>query len=84
MKAATVAPLNVGAWSPAWQLLAECFPTTADNSATLAPDGQRIPIGIVTDRDIALALVDWPDRVAHLAVGDVMSTNLVMFQRTAS
>ena len=41
------------------------------------PDGQRMPIGIVTDRDIALALVDWPDRVAQLAVGDVMSTNLV-------
>jgi CBS domain-containing protein len=41
------------------------------------PDGQRIPIGILTDRDIALAVVDWPDRVAHLAVGDVMSTHLV-------
>ena len=41
------------------------------------PDDQRVPMGILTDRDIALALVDWPDRVAQLAVSDVMSNNLV-------
>jgi predicted transcriptional regulator len=41
------------------------------------PDGQRMPVGILTDRDIALALADWPDRVAHMTVSDVMSTSLV-------
>jgi len=39
-------------------------------------DGQRAPIGILTDRDIALA-VDRLLRMPHLKVADVMSTPLV-------
>jgi len=40
------------------------------------PDGERVPIGILTDRDIALAI----DRLLHLPrlkVADVMSVDLV-------
>jgi len=40
-------------------------------------DSRRQPVGIITDRDIALALVDWPHRLAQLAVSDVMSANLI-------
>jgi CBS domain-containing protein len=41
------------------------------------PDGHCMPIGIITDRDIALALVDWPDRLPQMTVRDLMSANLV-------
>ena len=40
------------------------------------PDGERVPIGIVTDRDIALA-VDRLLRLPQLKVADVMSADLV-------
>jgi CBS domain-containing protein len=40
------------------------------------PDGERVPIGILTDRDIALA-VDRLLRLPHLRVADVMSAELV-------
>jgi CBS domain-containing protein len=39
-------------------------------------DGKRSPIGILTDRDIALA-VDLLVRLPHLKVADLMSTELV-------
>lgn len=41
------------------------------------PDGHRMPVGVITDRDIALALVDWPEGLPQLTVADVMSANLV-------
>ena len=40
------------------------------------PDGERVPIGILTDRDVALA-VDRLLRLPHLRVADVMSPSLV-------
>lgn len=40
------------------------------------PDGECVPIGILTDRDVALA-VDRLLRLPHLRVADVMSTELV-------
>ena len=40
------------------------------------PDGERVPIGILTDRDVALA-VDRLLRLPHLRVTDVMSVELV-------
>jgi CBS domain-containing protein len=40
------------------------------------PDGDRVPIGILTDRDVALA-VERLLRLPHLRVADVMSANLV-------
>ena len=40
------------------------------------PDGERVPIGILTDRDIALA-VDRLLRLPQLRVADVMSGDLV-------
>ena len=39
-----------------------------------------MPVDIITDRDIALALVDWPERLAQLTVADVMSADLVTAQ----
>jgi CBS domain-containing protein len=40
------------------------------------PDGQRVPIGILTDRDIALA-VERLVRLPQMRVADVMSADLV-------
>ncbi|HLG53882.1 MAG TPA: CBS domain-containing protein [Vicinamibacterales bacterium] len=40
------------------------------------PDGERVPIGILTDRDVALA-VDRLLRLPRLRVADVMSVELV-------
>jgi CBS domain-containing protein len=40
------------------------------------PDGERVPVGILTDRDVALA-VDRLLRLPHLRVADVMSADLV-------
>jgi CBS domain-containing protein len=40
------------------------------------PDGERVPIGILTDRDVALA-VDRLLRLPRLKVADVMSAELV-------
>jgi CBS domain-containing protein len=40
------------------------------------PDGERVPIGILTDRDVALA-VDRLLRLPHLRVADLMSAELV-------
>jgi CBS domain-containing protein len=40
-------------------------------------DGQRAPIGILTDRDIVMALVDRAVRLPYLRVSDVMSRDLV-------
>lgn len=40
------------------------------------PDGERVPIGILTDRDIALS-VDRLLRLPRLRVADVMSVDLV-------
>jgi CBS domain-containing protein len=40
------------------------------------PDGERVPIGILTDRDVALA-VDRLLRLPRLRVADVMSADLV-------
>lgn len=40
--------------------------------------GRRIPVGIITDRDIVLgAVADGPDRLARLAIEDVMTSELV-------
>jgi CBS domain-containing protein len=41
------------------------------------PDGERVPIGILTDRDVALA-VERLVRLPRLKVADVMSAELVM------
>jgi CBS domain-containing protein len=40
------------------------------------PDDERVPVGILTDRDVALA-VDRLLRLPHLRVADVMSADLV-------
>jgi CBS domain-containing protein len=40
-------------------------------------DDRRIPIGIVTDRDIALSMADNARRVSYLRVEDVMSHDVV-------
>ena len=40
------------------------------------PGGERVPIGILTDRDVALAL-ERLQRLPHLRVADVMSVDLV-------
>jgi len=41
-------------------------------------NGRRIPIGIVTDRDIVISVVAGdPDHINYLLVSDVMSTDLV-------
>jgi CBS domain-containing protein len=40
------------------------------------PDGERVPIGILTDRDVALA-VDRLLRLPRLKVADVMTAELV-------
>jgi CBS domain-containing protein len=40
------------------------------------PDGERVPIGILTDRDVALA-VERVLRAPQMRVGDVMSAGLV-------
>lgn len=39
--------------------------------------GRRVPIGIVTDRDIALCVADEPERFEALTVADVMSSAVV-------
>jgi CBS domain-containing protein len=40
------------------------------------PGAERVPIGILTDRDVALA-VERLHRLPHMRVADVMSTGLV-------
>ena len=40
-------------------------------------DGHRAPIGILTDRDIVMALVDRAVRLPYVRVGDVMSRDVV-------
>lgn len=40
-------------------------------------DAQRVPIGILTDRDIAMALVDRAVRLPYLRVVDLMSRDLL-------
>lgn len=43
--------------------------------------GQHVPIGIVTDRDIVIAAVAGdPDHINYLNVGEVMSSDLVTAQ----
>ena len=41
------------------------------------PGGQHIPVGILTDRDIALALASHATHLQYLRVGDLMRRNLV-------
>lgn len=44
-------------------------------------NGRRIPIGIVTDRDIVISVVAGdPDHINYLFVGDVMSDDLATAQ----
>jgi CBS domain-containing protein len=44
-------------------------------------NGARIPIGILTDRDIVLSIVaSDPDHLAFLTVGDAMSSDMVTAQ----
>jgi CBS domain-containing protein len=40
-------------------------------------NGQRIPIGILTDRDVALCVADRPKQLDELKVSDVMSSGIV-------
>jgi CBS domain-containing protein len=40
-------------------------------------DGRRLPVGILTDRDVALAVVDRLVRLPYLRVAEVMSRDLV-------
>jgi len=48
-------------------------------------DGDRRPIGLVTDRDLVVsALAQSPDRIDSLEVGDVMSRDLVTALATES
>jgi CBS domain-containing protein len=47
------------------------------------PDGERVPIGILTDRDVALA-VDRLLRLPRLRVADLMSADLVTSPEHAS
>jgi CBS domain-containing protein len=41
------------------------------------PGGQRTPVGIVTDRDIALAVASHADRLPFLRVSDLMKRSVV-------
>jgi CBS domain-containing protein len=41
------------------------------------PGGRRIPIGILTDRDVALVVASHAMRIPYLHVSDVMTQNLV-------
>jgi CBS domain-containing protein len=41
------------------------------------PNGQRIPVGIVTDRDIALAVASHAERLQYLRVSDLMKGAVV-------
>lgn len=43
----------------------------------IRPGGQWIPAGIVTDRDIALAVASHADRLPYLHVSDLMKRNVV-------
>lgn len=45
-------------------------------------DGQRIPIGILTDRDIVVELVAKGVDLAKVTVGDAMSTELVTIRES--
>jgi len=42
------------------------------------PDGERIPIGIVTDRDIVVSVIALGLDPASLLVGDIMSDDLLV------
>ena len=42
------------------------------------PDGERIPIGIVTDRDIVVSVIALGLDPASLEVGDIMSDDLLV------
>lgn len=44
---------------------------------TVQPDGERVPIGIVTDRDIVTAVVAAEVPAASLVVGDIMTAPAV-------
>ena len=41
------------------------------------PDGERIPVGIVTDRDIVISVIALELDPASLLVGDIMSDDLL-------
>ena len=41
------------------------------------PGGQRVPVGILTDRDMALALASHAARLSYLRVSDLMTHHLV-------
>jgi CBS domain-containing protein len=41
------------------------------------PGGQRTPVGIVTDRDIALAVASHAERLQYLRVSDLMKRGVV-------
>jgi CBS domain-containing protein len=48
-------------------------------------NGQHVPVGIVTDRDIVISVVAGdPDHVNYLLVSDVMSSDLVTAQEQDS
>lgn len=40
-------------------------------------NGQHVPVGILTDRDVALSLVTHTGRLPYLRVSDLMSRNLI-------
>jgi CBS domain-containing protein len=48
------------------------------------PAGQRIPVGILTDRDIALAVASHAARLEYLRVRDLMKRNLVTAMESES
>ena len=41
------------------------------------PEGKRVPVGLVTDRDIVVEVLGEAVGVASVMVGDIMSTNLL-------
>ena len=42
--------------------------------------GRRMPIGILTDRDVALSIANHAARIAHLRVSDLMKQNPITAQ----
>ncbi len=46
------------------------------------PDGERIPVGIITDRDIVVSVIALGLDPASLLVGDIMSDDLLVTAET--
>jgi len=47
-------------------------------------EGAKIPVGIITDRDIVLATIALGIPTENLSVGDIMSTNLITSNKNES